>query len=275
MITLALVQMKVSTDVSLNLERAADWVKEAALKGATVVALPEMFACPYQTELFPKYAEPAKGPIWKTLSKIAKENRIFLIGGSFPEIDEAGHIYNSCFIFNPEGEQVGRHRKVHLFDIQIKNGQSFKESDTLTAGEDTCVFDTPFGRIGVMICYDIRFVEWARLLADQGADLIVMPGAFNMTTGPKHWELLIRARAVDNQLYFAAVSPARDETAGYIAYGNTMLVDPWAEIVDRLEEKEGLLIQTFDFSKNEKVRNQLPILKARRQDLYQVAEKKK
>lgn len=273
MLTLALIQMKVSAEVAVNLERAANWVKEAASQGAKVVALPEMFACPYQTESFPLYAQPRGGAIWSALSTMAKENGVYLVGGSFPELDENERIYNSCFIFDPNGEQIGRHRKVHLFDIQIKNGQQFKESDTLSAGSEVCTFDTPFGKIGVMICYDIRFVEWSRMLADEGAQMIIMPGAFNMTTGPKHWELLIRTRAMDNQLYFAAVSPARDETAGYIAYGNSMLVDPWAEIVDRLDEKEGMLIQTFDFSKNEKVRNQLPILKARRQDLYEVTQK--
>lgn len=270
MFTLALIQLKVTTVVEENLLSASKQVSAAAKAGAKLVALPEMFACPYQTETFPKYAEVVGGPMWQALSQMAKENDIWLVGGSIPEIDDAGNIYNTCFVFDNEGKQIGRHRKVHLFDIQIKNGQHFRESDTLTPGNDLCVVDTPFGKIGIMICFDIRFVEWARLLADAGAEMIVMPGAFNMTTGPKHWELLMRARAVDNQLFVAAVSPARDPEAGYIAYGNTMVSDSWGEVLERLDAGEETLFCEIDFDKNEKVRAQLPILSARRGDLYEV-----
>lgn len=274
MFSIALLQLSVSTSVKDNLEKAKAKVEEAAKSGAQVVALPEMFACPYQTEAFPKYAEPVGGQMWQALSEMARENNVFLIGGSIPERDEAGRIFNTCFVFDPEGKQVGRHRKVHLFDIQIKNGQHFKESDTLSAGEDLCLVDTPMGRLGIMICYDIRFVEWARLLTDAGAQMIIMPGAFNMTTGPKHWELLMRARAVDNQLFVAAVSPARDPEAGYTAFGNSMVVDSWGEVISRLDEQEGMLLCEVDLSKNEKVRAQLPILSARRTDLYQIENRK-
>lgn len=275
MLTIGLIQMKVGSEVSDNLNRAREWVKQAAEKGAKVVALPEMFACPYQTHLFTDYAQPVDGVIYKALAQMAKEFDIYLVGGSFPERDEAGRIYNTCFVFNPEGEAIARHRKVHLFDIQIKGGQYFRESDVLSAGDELCLFDTPYGRIGVMICFDIRFVEWARLLADAGAQLIVMPGAFNMTTGPKHWEMLMRVRAMDNQVFLAAVSPARDESAGYIAYGHSLISDPWAQIVQELDEHEGLIVAPLDLEKNQKVRAQLPILNARRSDLYRVIEVKK
>lgn len=275
MLTLGLIQMKVSAEVSDNLSRANAWVKQVAGEGAQVVVLPEMFACPYQTHLFIDYAEPAGGPIYSALSQMAKDHGVYLVGGSFPELDEAGHIFNTCFVFDPEGKAIARHRKVHLFDIQIKGGQHFKESDVLSAGSDLCLFDTPYGRIGVMICFDIRFAEWSRLLADAGADLIVMPGAFNMTTGPKHWQMLMRVRAMDNQLYLAAVSPARDEAAGYIAYGHSLIADPWAEVLAELEENEGRIVHTIDFEKNRKVRAQLPILSARRTDLYRITEVKK
>lgn len=275
MLTLGLIQMKVSADVSDNLRRADAWVKQVANEGAQVVVLPEMFACPYQTHLFRDYAEPEGGPIYKALSQMAKDHGVYLVGGSFPELDERGRIFNTCFVFDPLGKAIARHRKVHLFDIQIKGGQHFKESDVLSAGSDLCLFDTPYGRIGVMICFDIRFVEWSRLLADGGAELIVMPGAFNMTTGPKHWQMLMRVRAMDNQLYLAAVSPARDEAAGYIAYGHSLVADPWAEVLAELDENEGIIVQTIDFEKNRKVRAQLPILNARRTDRYRITEVKK
>lgn len=272
-LTLALVQMVVSSVVEENLEKASSMVGKAAAAGAQVVALPEMFSCPYQTDLFPLYAQLEGGPMWQWFSALAIRENIWLVGGSVPELDEQGKVYNTCYVFDPSGKQVGKHRKVHLFDINIKNGQQFKESDTLTAGKDLCLVETPFGKIGIMICFDIRFMEWARLLTDAGADLLIIPGAFNMTTGPKHWELLMRMRAVDNQLFVAAVSPARDASAGYIAYGHSMIVDPWGEVLHRLDEKEGIMISEIDLSMNAKIRAQLPVLSARRNDLYALCVK--
>jgi omega-amidase len=272
-LTLALVQMVVSSVVEENLEKASSMVEKAAAAGAQVVALPEMFSCPYQTDLFPLYAQLEGGPMWQWLSALAIRENIWLVGGSVPELDEQGKVYNTCYVFDPSGKQVGKHRKVHLFDININNGQQFKESDTLTAGKDLCLVETPFGKIGIMICFDIRFMEWARLLTDAGADLLIIPGAFNMTTGPKHWELLMRMRAVDNQLFVAAVSPARDASAGYIAYGHSMIVDPWGEVLHRLDEKEGIMISEIDLSMNAKIRAQLPVLSARRNDLYALCAK--
>lgn len=271
MFTLALVQMAVGSEKEKNLEKAALMVEEAAAAGADVVVLPEMFACPYQTELFPKYAEPEGGPMWQALSDMAKKENIWLVGGSVPELGDGGAIYNTCFVFDPTGKQVGRHRKVHLFDIYLKNGQQFKESDTLSPGSDLCLVDTPFGRLGIMICFDIRFMEWARLLTDAGADVLIVPGAFNMTTGPRHWELLMRARAVDNQIFVAAASPARDPASGYVAYGHSMLVDPWGEVLHQLDEKESILVSVIDVSMNERIRSQLPVLSARRTDLYELS----
>ncbi len=273
MLTLALVQMAVGSDIKENLDKACLMVEEAAAAGANCVVLPEMFVCPYETALFPKVAELEGGPMWQVLSDMAKREKIWLIVGSVPERDAQERVYNTCYVFNPEGVQVGKHRKVHLFDISIKNGQQFKESDTLSAGSEICVVKTPFGNIGVMICFDVRFIEWARLLADAGADLIVVPGAFNMTTGPKHWELLMRSRALDNQLFVAAASPARNLEAGYIAYGHSMIVDPWGEVLHELEEIEGILVSPIDLGVNEKVRNQLPVLSARRKDLYSLEAK--
>lgn len=268
MLTLALVQMAVGSEVNENLDKACVMVEEAVAAGANCVVLPEMFVCPYETELFPKVAELEGGPMWQRLSALARQEQVWLFGGSMPEKDAHGAVYNTCYVFNPEGIQVGKHRKVHLFDIDIKNGQQFKESDTLSAGSELCVVETPFGKIGVMICFDVRFVEWARLLTNAGAEMLVVPGAFNMTTGPKHWELLMRARALDNQLFVAAASPARNLKAGYIAYGHSMIVDPWGEVLHELDEIEGILVSPIDLGVNSKVRNQLPVLSARRGDLY-------
>ena len=166
--------------------------------------------------------------------------------------------------------QIGKHRKTHLFDIDVKGGQSFKESDTLTAGNSGTVFDTEFGRMGVMICFDIRFPEFARMMVNDGAKMIFVPAAFNMTTGPAHWELSFRARALDNQIYMLGCAPARNPAASYISWGHSIFTDPWGRVVDMLDEKEGILIGEIDLDYENEIREQLPLLKARRNDVYRI-----
>ena len=272
-VTIGLAQMPTVDDLTQNLTTAAAYVKEAAAEGADIVCLPEMFACPYQNEAFVRYREPAGGTIWQALSAMAKENGVILVGGSFPE-EEDGRIYNSCFVFDREGTQIARHRKMHLFDIDVEGGQRFKESDTFTAGDDVTVFDTEFGRFGVQICFDIRFPELGRLLALKGAKGVFIPAAFNMTTGPVHWKLNFRSRALDNQSFYFGCSPARDVTASYVAYGHSIAVDPWGTVLAQMGEKAGILIQTVDLSMTDSIRAQLPLLSARRTDLYALEELK-
>ena len=167
-LTLALVQMRVGKDKADNLARAAVFVKEASENGAQLVILPEMFQTPYETSLFPLYAEERGGMSYQALSTMARENAITLVGGSIAELED-GRVYNTSFVFNPEGEEIARHRKVHLFDIDIPGGQYFKESDTLTAGEDMTFFETDFGRIGLGICFDVRFSAFAQKMEKAGA----------------------------------------------------------------------------------------------------------
>ncbi|MDY3868270.1 MAG: carbon-nitrogen hydrolase family protein [Pyramidobacter sp.] len=267
---IALIQMRVRQKKQDNLAAAAQFVASAAQGGADIAVLPEMFSCPYETPNFPVYAEYAGGESCSALSRMAAENGIWLIGGSIPEKDDAGRVYNTSFVFNRAGECVARHRKMHLFDIDVKGGQRFKESETLTAGNSVTVFDTEFGKIGVAICYDIRFPELSRLMAERGARVLVVPAAFNMTTGPAHWELTFRARALDNQVYAVGVSPARDMTASYHAYGNSIVTSPWGEICERLDEKEGMKIAALDLQRIDSVREQLPLLKQIRKDVYRL-----
>lgn len=264
----ALIQMEIDISKAKNLKKAEEMINKAAAKGAKLVVLPEMFNCPYDTSNFPKYAEKEGEHTWKVLSKIAKENNIFLVGGSVPEVDYENKVYNTCYIFDNKGNQIGKHRKMHLFDIDIKGGQYFKESETLSAGNEVTVFDTPYGKIGVIICYDIRFPELSRLIALKGAKLIIVPGAFNMTTGPAHWELLCRIRALDNQVYTIGAAPARRNDGGYVSYGNSIIADPWGSIVNKLDEKENILIEDLDLDLVDKIREQLPLLKHRRTDVY-------
>ena len=264
---LGLCQMKVTADKAENLRHARELIDKAAAGGAELVMLPEMFNCPYENAAFPVYAEPAGGESWQMLSRAAKENGVYLVGGSVPELED-GKIYNTSFLFDREGRELARHRKVHLFDIDVPGGQRFKESDTLTAGDQITLVDTPWGKIGVAICFDIRFAEFFRVMGDAGAVLIAIPAAFNMTTGPAHWDLTFRMRAIDQQCFVAGCSPARDESASYVAYGNSLVADPWGSFPLHMDEKEHVRVVELDLADLEKYRGQIPILSGRRKDLY-------
>jgi predicted amidohydrolase len=264
--------MPVTADKAENLRTARSYLQKAAEQGADLAILPEMFCCPYSNASFRENAEPAGGLVWQTMSQAAKEFGLWLVAGSMPEQD-GDRLYNTSFVFDPEGKQVARHRKMHLFDICVKDGQQFKESVTFSAGDDVTVFDTPFGKLGLCICFDMRFPELSRMMTLQGVQAILAPAAFNMTTGPAHWELLFRQRAVDNQCFTIGVSPARDVSTCYVAYGNSLAVDPWGSLLTRADGEETILYADLDLSKVDSVRQQLPILSARRTDLYEVSER--
>jgi predicted amidohydrolase len=261
-----------AADKEKNIEKAKNMIDEAALNCASVIALGEMFNCPYQNSYFPKFAENISGgETVKMLKKAALDNEVYIIGGSIPE-EDGGIIYNTSCIFGPDGNLIAKHRKVHLFDVELEN-ITFKESDTLGRGSGITVFDTEFCRMGVAICYDVRFPELIRLMALDGAEVIVIPASFNMTTGPAHWEMLFRTRAVDNQIYMAGASPARDEKGGYVSYGNSIVVSPWGDIVSRAGYGEEIIYSELDGSRIKNVRDELPLLKHRRTDLYEVVRK--
>ena len=271
-IKIAAIQMPTVADKMENVRTVKTYLEKIKDENPDFVILPEMFCCPYQTENFPIYAEKEGGPVWQQLSGYAKQYGIYLIGGSMPEKDAEGNVYNTSYIFDREGKQIGKHRKVHLFDIDVKGGQTFKESDTLTAGDSNTVFDTEFGKIGVMLCFDIRFPELSRMMVNDGAKVIFVPAAFNMTTGPAHWELSFRTRALDNQIYMVGCAPARDVSAGYISWGHSIVTDPWGRVIDMLDEKKGILLAELDMDYEEQVREELPLLKSRRKDIYQLSQ---
>jgi omega-amidase len=233
-----------------------------------------MFNCPYENEKFPLYAENRyDSETLKAISAAVRESGLYLVAGSIPELD-GEKIYNTSFILNPFGEIIGSHRKLHLFDVDVPDGITFKESDTITAGDNLTVLDTDFARIGLAICYDIRFPELSRLMALEGVELLVVPGAFNMTTGPAHWKTLISSRAIDNQFFIAAASPARDEKASYVAYGHSMIVDPWGDVLVEAGSGEKIIYADIHLDRLEEVRSQLPVLKNRRADIYDISIKK-
>ena len=211
------------------------------------------------------------------LSLAAKSHRKYIVGGSIPErieCDGQRVLYNSCSVLDPEGEIVGKFRKIHLFDIDVPGKMTFFESATLSGGGDLCTVDIAgitenAFKIGIGICYDLRFSELAEIYRQKGCSMVVYPAAFNTTTGPLHWELLQRARAADNQLFIASCSPAHDDrSTGYPVYGHSMVTDPWSVVVDKLDENEGVLVTEIDLDKVHEVRTSIPILSQKRNDLY-------
>lgn len=269
---IALIQMAVTADRAGNIRTACEKIREAANNGIDFAVLPEMFCCPYQNDCFRPYGEEAGGSAQQALSALAKELGIYIVGGSLPELAD-GNVYNTSYVYDRAGKEIAKHRKAHLFDIQVDGGQVFKESDTLSPGNAITTFETEFGTMGLCICFDLRFEELARCMCLRGARCIFVPAAFNMTTGPAHWELLFRQRAVDNQCFTVGVSPARDEQGSYVAYGNSLAVDPWGIILTRADAAETTLYADLDLDRIAAVRQQLPILSARRTDLYELRER--
>lgn len=272
-ISIAAFQTRVWESREKNLMQMEELMEKSSLEAVDLVTFPEMFCCPYVTSCFPAYAEKEGGETWQRCSALARKHGVYLSAGTVPELGEDGRIYNTAYVFDRQGNQIAKHRKMHLFDINVKDGQYFRESDTLAAGDEITVFETEFGKIGLCICYDLRFPELARLMVDAGAELIIVPAAFNLTTGPAHWELLFRSRAVDNQVYIIGTAPARDMAAEYHSWGHSLVVDPWGRILSQLEEKEGQLRCELDMEKETGIREQLPLLKHRRKDLYEIKKK--
>ncbi|KAF9066832.1 carbon-nitrogen hydrolase [Rhodocollybia butyracea] len=280
---LALIQLgNISANKSENIKHAREMIIKAASAKPDLIVLPECFNSPYGHVHFPVYAEKvgftpgepydiekSESDSVKMLSSAAKECKTWLIGGSIPERDQKSEeVYNTCTVYNPRGELVAQHRKVHLFDIDIPGKIKFKESETLTGGSTLNFFDTEFARIGLGICYDVRFPELAMISARQGCQVLIYPGAFNMTTGPLHWELLQRGRAIDNQVYFSMCSPARDLNAGYHAWGHSLVVDPMGKVVSEAEEGEEIIYTDIDLQVFNDARAGIPVTKQRRFDVY-------
>lgn len=276
-IKIALCQMKVIDNKEENLKKAISMIKTASKMDADLIILPEMFNCPYENEKFIEYSEEAENSYTLNLiSKIASEEKKYILAGSIPEKETTStseKIYNTSFMFNPKGKIIAKHRKMHLFDIDVKGKIYFKESDTLTAGNQITIAETSFGKIGIGICYDIRFPELARLMALEGADILCYPSAFNLTTGPAHWEMLFKARACDNQVFTIGVAPALDKNANYNSYGHSLIVNPWGEIISSASFEEELIIAEIDLNEIKKVREELPLLKNRRKDIYNLEKK--
>lgn len=270
---IACCQMNVVDDKESNIKHAIELIEEASLNDASVVTLPEMFNTPYTNSKFIENAEEENDSITlKSMCDVARENDVYLQAGSIPEL-EGNDIYNTAYLIDNNGNIIAKHRKVHLFDIDTPT-MKFTESDTLSAGNKVTTIQTPFATISLAICYDIRFTEFWTIMNQNNSDIILLPGAFNKTTGPLHWKTLIRARAIDNQSFVVATSPSQVENPYYVAWGHSMIVDSWGKVLAEANEKEEILYATIKPESITSVREQIPILKNKRRDLYETIYKK-
>ncbi|MGB4812559.1 MAG: carbon-nitrogen hydrolase family protein [Methylophilaceae bacterium] len=262
-IKVAAIQMASGPFVSSNLSEAARLIEVAATQGAKLIVLPEYFAIMglKDTDKVAAREEEGKGPIQEFLSHIAKKFQIWLIGGTVPLVSNLPtKVRNSCLVYNDRGEQVARYDKIHLFGLDLGN-EHYHEETTIEAGDAVKVVDTPFGKIGLSVCYDLRFPELYRAMGD--VNMIVIPSAFTDTTGKAHWESLIRARAIENLCYVIAPAQGGYHVSGRETHGNSMIVDPWGVVLDRLPRGSGVVIATINPNYQMSLRKSLPALKHR------------
>ncbi|NOT64592.1 MAG: carbon-nitrogen hydrolase family protein [Methylotenera sp.] len=260
---IAAIQMASGPNVSANLNEAKRLIELATSQGAKLVVLPEYFAIMglKDTDKVAVREEEGSGQIQDFLSSIAKKYKIWLIGGTVPLVSsQANKVRNSCLVYDDTGKQVARYDKIHLFGLDLGN-EHYHEETTIEAGNAVKVVETPFGKIGLSVCYDLRFPELYRAMGE--VDIIVVPAAFTDTTGKAHWETLIRARAIENLSYVIAPAQGGYHVSGRETHGNSMIVDPWGTILDRLPRGSGVVIANFNPKYQVSLRTSLPALKHR------------
>lgn len=260
---IAAVQINGSSDIDRNLNTTERLVREAAKCGATFIATPEAttYLGPHDKKI--ALAEPIDGPTNQRLANLAKELRVTLLIGSVAERKDDAKAYNTSVLYGPDGTLLAHYRKMHLFDVDLSEtgGVCFKESDTTGRGTDIVVADTTVGKVGLSICFDLRFPEVYRALCDQGAELLTVPSAFTMMTGKDHWHALLRARAIENQAWVIAPGQwgAHDDKGLRLSYGHSAIIDPWGTVVAECGDGEGFCIATMDPERTRRIRSQIPM----------------
>lgn len=264
----AAIQMTSGTEVTENLRQAATLIKAAKAEGAQLVVLPENFAL--------MSAEDSKklniaemqfiGPIQAFLAEQAAQHQIWLIGGTIPlKSPEQHKVYNACTAYNDQGEQVACYKKIHLFDARVNSSiEIYEESKTICPGKDIIVMDTPFGRLGLAICYDLRFPELFRILGQQGAEIIAIPTAFTVKTGQAHWEVLMRARAIENFCYLIGACQTGVHANGRQTYGHSLIIHPWGNILACLPTETGIITAEVCSNDVHQIRADFPVYQHRK-----------
>lgn len=261
----AAVQMLASDNKAANLAEAERWTRQAASNGARLVVLPEVFIWRGNKKEERHAAETIPGPTSERLSSLARELGIHLLAGSIlEEIPGSNKAYNTSLLFDPTGKLLANYRKIHLFDVDLANGVSLRESATREYGDAVVVAKTDVCAMGLTVCYDLRFPELYRALAQQGAEIIFVPSAFTAYTGQAHWETLLRARAIENQVYVIAPDQFGQSPKSFETHGHSMIVDPWGQIIAELADGPGVVSAEIDLDYLAKVRAELPSLKHRR-----------
>jgi predicted amidohydrolase len=275
-LVLAAVQMTSGEDVDANLEHARELVGEAANAGALIVGLPENFAylgsrqdhrLAIAEDLPPVGTTDHEhfGPILTAMRALALKAGVWLLLGGFPEKSRReGHINNTSVLIDPEGMIAAIYRKLHLFDVDVPGGKRFRESETVEPGNDVVVASTPWGGLGLSICYDLRFPELYRAHAAKGARIVAVPSAFTLETGKDHWHVLLRARAIENQVYVMAPAQFGAHGPTRRSYGHALVVDPWGVIIAECGDQEGFALARLDFAHQDRLREALPVLSHRR-----------
>jgi deaminated glutathione amidase len=262
---LGAVQMTSTADRARNMETAVRLVNQAADLGARLVGLPENFAFMGREEERISQAETLEGPTLTALREVARARGVWILAGSIAEkVDLPGHTANTSALLAADGSIAAAYRKIHLFDVNIPDGARYAESESVVPGTEVVVAGTPLGRMGLSVCYDLRFPELYRKLSEQGADVIFIPAAFTLYTGKDHWEVLVRARAIENLAWVVAPAQVGRHSANRITFGNAMIVDAWGTVLARCPDGEGVCVAPFDRARLERARRELPALQHRR-----------
>lgn len=262
------VQLTSGGDLEGNLNRAVELVADAARRGAELAVLPENFALLADNERAKfDVAEhiPGDGPILSAMRQAARQHGIALVLGGMPERGPTpSHVYNTAVYVDAQGEVKAAYRKLHLFDVAIPDGAEYRESATVAPGREPVVAETPWGGLGLSVCYDVRFPELYRALALKGARMLAIPAAFTLHTGRDHWHVLMRARAIENQAFVLAAAQFGRHNARRVTYGHALIVDPWGHVLAEMGDREGVAVAELDFAYQDKVRRELPCLTHRR-----------
>ncbi len=261
----AAIQMTSGADKAANVRRAVELIREAQRRGAQLIGLPENFSWLGPEAERAQNAEPLDGPTLTQLGALARELKVSLLAGSILEAGApGGRVYNTSVCFGPDGARLGVYRKIHLFDVEVNDGQTYRESAAVAPGEAVVTAQTPLAMVGLSVCYDLRFPELYRQLVQRGATVLAVPAAFTLATGKDHWEVLLRARAIENQCYVFAPAQQGRHPKDRMTWGHAMVVDPWGLVTARASEGEGLAIGSVDLTLLHRIRSSLPALSHRR-----------